>query len=88
MQVRQKVVRQRLDEVCAVELEGHEHDAGPKHDANVHLANDAVFLPPCPPELRIEPVVVFPKKSKLVSYQKEGKKVSCLIRGPTLTNPV
>lgn len=49
VEIVKKVVRQGLTKIGSVHLKGHEHDAGPKHDAKVDLANQSVFFNPGPP---------------------------------------
>jgi len=60
IEVVQEVVSESLADVRSVKLESHEHDAGPDHDAEVHLANQAVLLLPCPSCQGIEAMCVFP----------------------------
>ncbi len=59
-QVRQEIIRKSLLEVGAVELQRYEHDTRPYHDAEVNLANKAVFFAPCPSSQWIEAREVFP----------------------------
>ena len=61
MQIVQEVVRICLVDIRTIELEGHEHDAGPDHDSDIDLANQFVLFAPGPSRIRIKLGQVLPK---------------------------
>lgn len=72
VQVIEEIVRQGLGQVRAVNLEGHEHDDGEEHDAQVHLANQSSLLAPRPPCRGIEPMHILPVRSRPVLLGRLG----------------
>lgn len=62
LQFREKVIRQCLAEICAIQFKGHEHDASPDHDADVNFAHQTMLFPPGPSCLRVEAMEVFPNQ--------------------------
>lgn len=77
MKIIKKVVRQSLRYVRSVQLERHEHNAGPDHNSQVYFPDDRIFLRPRPSCFRVETVYVFPVagwdftklQSQCVTYQ-------------------
>jgi hypothetical protein len=60
VEIREKVVCQRLAKVGPVHLEGHEHDTGPGCDDQVRLADQGRLFSPCPSGKRIKAMYIFP----------------------------
>lgn len=56
MELVQKIVRERLGQIGAIQLQRHEHDASKDHDAGIDLADQLVLLTPCPAGRGIESV--------------------------------
>lgn len=59
-QLGEEVVGHGLADVGAVHFESAKHEAGPKHDAQVDLADEGALFPPGPAGGGVEAVVVFP----------------------------
>ena len=75
-----QVIRHGLLDVCAIHLQGAEHDAGPEHNLPVYFSYQGLLLPPCPPCVGIEPMDVFPtdrqfpveaRAVKMATYQSD-----------------
>ncbi len=60
MEILKEIVGQSLCDVCSVEFQSHEHDAGKYHYPSIDLPDQLVLFAPGPSSGRVEAMQVLP----------------------------